>query len=155
MEKNVNEKVNVTEKANVNATEKVNTVVNTETGEIVEEKKVSLFVERKQGRGTNGKMYMNYFVIGKLRGGDSRADLVTIDKGGYEYIDKEVFNGRDKMPLTVRQTSYQAADGKVIRKNAYWVVDDDDDGTHYEIQLKGRETSDISVLESLISKYGI
>lgn len=111
----------------------------------------TLTVEREIYTAKDEKEYYCYFVRGKLRGREVRADLMPKNKDfdGYAILDI-IFDIASTAQLSIREEESETATGAKTRYKVYEVSNTDEDGITYSYKLKPRAESDKSVLGVLL-----
>ena len=111
----------------------------------------TLTVEREIYTAKDEKEYYGYFVRGKLRGREVRADLMPKNKDfdGYAILDI-IFDITSTAQLSIREEESETATGAKTRYKVYEVSNTDEDGITYSYKLKPRAESDKSVLGVLL-----
>lgn len=111
----------------------------------------TLTVEREIYTAKDEKEYYGYFVRGKLRGREVRADLMPKNKDfdGYAILDI-IFDIASTAQLSIREEESETATGAKTRYKVYEVSNTDEDGIMYSYKLKPRAESDKSVLGVLL-----
>lgn len=112
-----------------------------------EEKKI---IVEKEPYEYKGKTYDAYYVKGKVRGKDVKAQIVPPDKGGFTVLDI-VFDASLQVELAI--TPYEFEDEKthkVISGTIYSVKSVDENGEIYECKVKPYRDSDKTLLNMLL-----
>lgn len=111
----------------------------------------TLTVEREIYTAKDEKEYYGYFVRGKLRGREVKADLMPKNKDfdGYAILDI-IFDIAPTAQLTIREEESETATGAKTRYKVYEVSNTDEDSITYSYKLKPRAESDKSVLGVLL-----
>jgi len=97
----------------------------------------------------NGKSYFAYYINGKVRNTEIKAQVVPPDLGGYKVLDI-VYDGANEAELVVVPFKFAADDGHVIEGNTFKVVSIDENGELYECPVQPARKSDKSLLDMLI-----
>lgn len=97
----------------------------------------------------NGKSYYAYYINGKVRNTEVKAQVVPPDLGGYKVLDI-VYDGANEAELVVVPFKFAADDGHVIEGNTFKVVSTDENGEIYECPVQPARKSDKSMLYMLI-----
>lgn len=97
----------------------------------------------------NGKSYYAYYINGKVRNTEVKAQVVPPDLGGYKVLDI-VYNGANEAELAVVPFKFAADDGHVIEGNTFKVVSTDENGEIYECKVKPFRDSDKTLLNMLL-----
>lgn len=119
-----------------------------------EETKKTLFVERENFKGNDGKEYWAYLVKGQVRGRDVKVDFAPKDKGGYEPLDI-VFDVAPLAELVMSEEEMTSESGKITKYTTYKVRTIDENGIIYECGVKPARDSDKALLNMLINVLGI
>lgn len=112
-----------------------------------EEKKI---IVEKEPYEYKGKTYFAYFVKGKVRGRDVKAQVVPPDRGGFAVLDI-VFDGGLTVELTLNPYEFEDEKShKTISGTAYGVKSVDENGEIYECKVKPYRDSDKTLLNMLL-----
>ena len=97
----------------------------------------------------NGNSYYAYYINGKVRNTEVKAQVIPPDLGGYKVLDI-VYDGETQAELVVVPFKFAADDGHVIEGNTFKVVSTDENGEFYECPVQPARKSDKSMLDMLI-----
>lgn len=113
----------------------------------------TLIVEREIYESKDKKQYYGYFVRGKVRGREVRADLMPKNKDfdGYGILDI-IFDIAPTAQLLVSEEKSESASGLLTQYTVYEVQNTDEDGIIYSYKLKPRAESDKSILNMLLQQ---
>lgn len=117
---------------------------------VVEEKALTLFVERESFKGKDNKEYWAYVIKGNVRGREIKVDFIPKDKGGYEPLDI-LFEISDKAELIMNHEQMKDSSGHITRYVSYKVRTVDEDGVVFECGVKPARDSDKALLNMLIN----
>jgi hypothetical protein len=107
-----------------------------------------LLISREKFK-SKGKEYWSYVVKGKIRGREMKVDFEPLDKGGFEFLDI-VFDGAQSADLAMIPFEFKDNSGKKVSGIRYEVQSADEYG-EYKIQVKPARSSDLAILNSLLS----
>ena len=101
----------------------------------------------------NGKTYYDYYIAGKVRGGDVKVKLGppdTKDKGGYTVLDI-VYGNETRADFIIEPFEFVSADGKTVTGERFLVrTTDKETGEIYECPVKPVRRSDKTLLAMLM-----
>lgn len=114
----------------------------------------NLVLERETFKTKDKREMYGYFVSGKARGRDIKADFVAKDQGGYETLDL-IFDVAKTAELLIREETMVNADGTKTAYMVYEAQNVDEDGIVYKYEIKPARKSDVTNLNVILQKLEI
>ena len=111
----------------------------------------NLVLERETFKTKDKREMYGYYVCGKVRGRELKADFVAKDQGGYETLDL-IFDVNKTAELLIREESMVNADGSKTAYMVYEAQNVDEDGIVYKYEIKPAKKSDVTNLSVLLQK---
>lgn len=114
------------------------------------EKEKFLKIEREIYESKTKEERFRYFIRGKLRGKEIKANLIPSDINGYNLLDV-VFEGFESADLVITPFEMKnETTGEIIKGNTYSARTIDENGEIFECPVKPRQKSDKSIIDMLL-----